>query len=291
MESLGISHQTLREFIDSPFGIPNKQKNLKYEDKYQSYRKANKIRIESSILFEDNYFIHVKVPSESQKGQTYYDVVVQFFTSDDKVKRELSVENYYVQFFSNSPGFVYKYAALYKLQGYLIETLYDKFDTGILDILPDKSNKTYELYFDSSIYYACRYLLDNKIFTLGKLNIRIFKTKKPETFFGDIQDFASVNASRDMVSLQNKLKKEIEKDTKLSEQQEAKLKKASPKFAKEINDKHEIIRAKKSTFQDSSNNSKKITSKKTTSNTISIKRISGNAKKKSSKRTTKSPKK
>lgn len=285
MESLGISHQTLKDFLECPFGTPNKQKHLKYEDKYQSYRKSNKIVIESSIEYEKNYFIHVKVPSESQKGSSYYDVVVQFFTSNEKVERELTVENYYVQFFSNSPGFVYKYASLYKLQGYLIETLYDKFDKGMLDVLPDKANSSYELYYDSSIYYACRYLLDNKVFTLGKLNIKIFKTKTPSAFFGDIQDTEAVTLSRSVTSLETSLKKEIKKDTKLSEQQEKKLKK-DPFFTKQINTKREKQRAKNSTFKDSKNNSKRVGATKSTTNKSSIRVIKSSSKKRSTRSTT-----
>lgn len=247
MESLGISHQTLREFIEQPFGVPNKEKQIKYESRYQNFKKQNKIKIESSIEFEKNYFIHLKVPSESQKGDLYYDVVVQFFTSNEKISKQLTIENYYVQFFSNSPGFVYKYAALYKLKGYLIESLCDKYDNSTLNTLPEKSNSSFELYYDSTIYYACRYLLDNKISSLGKLNIKIFKTKPVKSFFEDIRDFEETNITRDTNKLISNIKKEISRDTKLSEQQENKLKK-NGLFTKELWGRK---KKKKSTFDES----------------------------------------
>ena len=63
MKSLGISHQTLQQFMDAPFGKPNDAKSLKYESKYRAYSDSNKIKIESSIEYEKNYFIHMKVPS------------------------------------------------------------------------------------------------------------------------------------------------------------------------------------------------------------------------------------
>lgn len=278
METIGISHQTLKQFLNEPFGIPHNQKNLEYESRYQHYKKNNKIKIESTIEFEKNYFIHVKIPSESQKGDLYYDVVVQFFTPNKDISRELTVENYYVQFFSNSPGFVYKYASLYKLQGYLIESLYDKFEIETLNTLPDKANKTYDLYMDSSIYYACRYILDHKLSVLGKLNIKIFKTKTPSSFFRDIQDFDSVNISRNISNLEKSLKKEISADTKLSEQQEAKLKK-NDFFRKQILTKNERVKSKKSTFKDSSNESKIITPLKSLSKKSSVKKVAPNKKK------------
>ena len=273
MDNVGISHQTLKEFIEAPFGVPNMSKNLKYEDRYQSYKRNNKIKIESSIEFEKNFFIHLKVPSESQE-KMFYDVVIQFFTTDDKIERQLTVENYYVQFFSNSPGFVYKYAALYKLQGYLIESLYGKFDSGTLEILPDKSNSSYELYYDSSIYYACRYLLDNKLTTLGKLTLKLFKTKSVESFFGDIQDTESMSIQRKINDVEKSLRKEIAKDNTLSDKALMKLKK-NDTFKKQINGKKH---AKKSTFKDSSKNSKVISRSK---------KITGNKKRTSSKSTSK----
>lgn len=273
MDNVGISHQTLKEFIEAPFGVPNMSKNLKYEDRYQSYKRNNKIKIESSIEFEKNFFIHLKVPSESQE-KMFYDVVIQFFTTDDKIERQLTVENYYVQFFSNSPGFVYKYATLYKLQGYLIESLYGKFDSGTLEILPDKSNSSYELYYDSSIYYACRYLLDNKLTTLGKLTLKLFKTKSVESFFGDIQDTESMSIQRQINDVEKSLRKEIAKDNTLSDKALMKLKK-NDTFKKQINGKKH---AKKSTFKDSSKNSKVISRSK---------KITGNKKRTSSKSTSK----
>ena len=265
MQNVGISQQTLQEFIDAPFGIPNKQKNLQYETKYRSFRDSHKIQVEATIEFEKNYFIHVKVPSESTNGKTYYDVVVQFFTPNERVEKEVTIQNYYVQFFSNSPGFIYKYAALYKLNGYLIESLCDKFESGTLDILPDKANKNYELYFDSSIYYACRYILDNKLTMLGKSNIMTFKTKTPSSFFRDIQDVESSSISRSITNLEASIKKEIAKDTKLSKEQEKKIKE-KPHLRNLLFGKKSSKGASKSTLKDKGDSSVKYIKPKKSSN-------------------------
>lgn len=287
MERLSVSHQTLKEFLEEPFGTKNKTKNYQYEQRYQSYKKSNKIKIESTIEFEKHYFVHVQVPSESQKGLSYYDVVVEFAPPNEKVEKELTVQNYYVQFFSNSPGFVYKYAALYKMQGYLIETLYDKFSDGILDILPEKANKNFELYYDSSIYYACKFLLDNKILYLGKLNLKVFKTKPFKNFFFDIQDIESVNISRNVNALETQMKREIQKDDKLTHQQEQTLKR-NQFIGKEIFKKRDAQRrAKKSTFKDKAKESKIKMATSRTSDKSSIKVNRGTQKKRASKSTRK----
>ncbi len=235
MERLNISNQTLKDFIENPFHQKNELKYLKYDNRYQSYKKANKIKVVRVLEFEKNYFIHLTVPSESQKGASEYDVVIQFFTPEKQVERSLSLDNYYVQFFSNSPGFIYKYAALYKLEGYLIESLFNKFQAGTLDILPDKANKDYELFYDSSIYYASRFLLDNKLRLLGKFNIKVFSTKNVQKFFDEVQDVESMGIIRDTNNIALSLKREIAKDTKLSNDQEVKLKGSKNKrFGREL---------------------------------------------------------
>ena len=267
LESVGISRQTLKQFLDKPFGVPNQQKQLKYDSRYKKYRDENRIKIESAIELDGSFFVHIKVPSESQKGLSSYDVVIQFFTTDEHIQKEVTVQNYYVQFFSNSPGFVYKYAALYKMEGYLIESLFDKFSPGTLDTLPDKANSKYELYYDSSIYYASRYLLDHKLTKMGKFSLRIQKTKPPERFFADIQDFESMNVDREVSSVLNNIRQEIKKDTKLSIDQERKIKKNNIKIGKQIVEKR---KAQKSTSKESKSitrivpKSKKRPSKNTT---------------------------
>ena len=86
LESVNISHQTLQEFLDRPFGKPNEQKNLKYISRYTKYKNENRIKIESAIEIDKNFFVHMKVPSESQKGLATYDVVIQFFTPDERIQ-------------------------------------------------------------------------------------------------------------------------------------------------------------------------------------------------------------
>lgn len=209
MDKIAVSHQNLKEFLETPFGQNMKEKNLKYEDRYQAFKKNNRITVVATLKYMDRFFIHVKVPSESQKADFSYDVVVEFDPPGEKENHDLGLDKYYVQFFSNSPGFVYRYATLYKMQGYLIESLYEKFPAGALDTLPDKANKDYELYFDSSIYYACRFILDNRVFLLGKITATYYKrAMNPQAFFSKIMDTEEINISRDVSKLSKELKGE-----------------------------------------------------------------------------------
>ena len=265
MDTINISNQTLKDFIEKPFNRKDFTKQTKYESRYLEYKRNNKIKLGGVLKFEDSFFIHVKVPSESNKKEVYYDVVVQFFTDNDLYKHSTTVKNYYVQFFSNSPGFLYKYAALYKLEGYLIESLADKFEPGILDVLPDKANKNYELAYDSSIYYGCRYIWDNKLNLFSKIYLSMWSRKSAKDYFENIQTFSDVNLSRDISNLEKQLRKEIQSDTKkLTNVDRLKIRTKNNEIAKQVANDRGIKKAKKklakvSTFKDQSKNSSRKT--------------------------------
>ena len=66
----------------APFYQQNNQRQLRYEDRYQAYKKMNRIKIAAVCEVDKDYFILVKVPSESNKGNYSYDVVIQFTPPD-----------------------------------------------------------------------------------------------------------------------------------------------------------------------------------------------------------------
>ena len=98
--------QTLNGFMIAPFNNINTKRDETYDSKYRSYLLSNKIKVFQCAEIEDSYYIHVKVPSESQKdGNVEYDVVIRFFTDKADVAIRDNLKSYYVQFFSNSPSF------------------------------------------------------------------------------------------------------------------------------------------------------------------------------------------
>ena len=147
-------YQTLSGFLFSPFhGKEDLQKDTEYNSKYISFISENRIRIVAMCIIEDSYYIHLKVPSESQKQVGYeYDVVIRFFTDNPEVLKHQHLRSYYVQFFSNSPSFMYQYAYLYNQSGYLINALYDKIDAEYINTPPQKTNSSMKMSYDKSIY-------------------------------------------------------------------------------------------------------------------------------------------
>ena len=201
-------YQTLEGFLAAPFGVPEIKSN-EFERKYQSVKKRKDgVYIEAITEIEDKYLLHIKVASESSSGH-FYDVVILFFTDNDRVKKDISFRSYYVNFFSNSPSFIYQYATLYKENGMLIEMLYDKMDPEYVDVKPTKVNISNKLSYDKSIYIACRFLQDHKVSGFSKAGFFARRRKKSDAFFRDITGFKDAKFEQEMRQLDKKIDKQL----------------------------------------------------------------------------------
>lgn len=203
-----MEFQTLDEFLKAPFGEPE----IKSNDFENSYRRIkNKIDFVSYTTIDDNHLVHYTVGSETNKGEKY-DVVLLFFTDDETLKKRDSLSGYYVKFFSNSPSFIYQYAALYKEKGFLIDMLYEKMDKDYMDVLPTKTNGAKKMSYDKSIYSTCRKIQDSAL-ALSKMKLR-WKFQNPDKFFRGIRDFQDVKVASEIKSLDKKINKELDKNKK-----------------------------------------------------------------------------
>ena len=209
-----VAFQTIQDFVENPFGNAKEEKRNKLEEQYQKMKSKRDFRVEGFTTIDDNYLIHITIPSESNQSQVY-DVVVLFFTDDTVIKKRTTFSNYYVKFFSNSPSFIYHYAYLYEQNGFLIDALYDKLDPSFRGVKPKQTNQSMELYYDKSIYCACRLLLDNNLILLSKLGI-ITKHKKSQTkFFSDIKSFENIKMANDIKTMDKKINKELSENKKV----------------------------------------------------------------------------
>ena len=204
--------QTLSEFLREPFGRSDDMSKIQKfmtgyrEDKY-------KIKLNAHTKIGGAYYFHVKIPSKSQKEKNMmYDVVIKFFTNKEKCEKATHIRDYYIQFFSNSPSFIYSYAVLYKKHGFLIDNLYSKLDPRYFDKLPEKTNKDLDLSYDKSIYYACQYLSEHRFKALNKLGIAMGKSLTPEAFFKEIKDFQTVKLEQELFNLEKRELKKLDKE-------------------------------------------------------------------------------
>lgn len=204
---MATKYQTLSGFLASPFKEGrNLERDTTYDTKYRSFVSTNKIKVFAMCNIEDSYYIHIKVPSESQKeGKYEYDVVIRFFTDNPEVQAQETLRNYYVQFFSNSPSFMYQYAYLYNKEGFLIETLYNKLDADYIDVPPEKTNADMKKSYDKSIYFACRFLSEQKFRYLNKKGHLLSKKVNDDKFFANISDFKSIKLDQALMNEEKKL--------------------------------------------------------------------------------------
>jgi hypothetical protein len=212
--------QTVEQFLAAPFGKPEVKSN-DYEAKYKALVNGKRIHLVATTQIDEDFLIHLTVGSDSSPKDSY-DVVLLFFTDDEVEKKKRSFRNYYVKFFSNSPSFIYSYAALYKANGFLIDVMYDKLDQEYADKLPEKVNSDHKLSYDKSIYCACRFLQDTKFDSFNKF-IHGIRKKNPDEFFRNIRDFSDIKMTSDIRSMNKKIDTELKKN-----KQEKKSEKKSP---------------------------------------------------------------
>ena len=92
-----MEFQTYEDFLNAPFGKLEPKSN-DFEKKYKALLSAKRIYIEGNTKVDDNYFLHLKIGSDSNQAQ-FYDVVIMFFTDNEAVKKGTSLEKYFIKFF------------------------------------------------------------------------------------------------------------------------------------------------------------------------------------------------
>lgn len=217
-------YQTLKDFYDKPFGVAMTNRDV-LNSKYAKFQ--NLMKFHSYSILDDSYYIHIKVPSESSPGKTY-DVVIQFIPPSDAISRERRLDNYVIQFFSNSPGFIYKYAVVYKVKGYMIDALQEKMDKEYADKLPTQTNADMKLEVDKSIYFAVKFLMEHNMSYMSKIGIMPFGKRPFEEFVkGVIPNKDMLNTSMNDVKDRAIEEGKVDKD-KIRKSVSKKLRKASP---------------------------------------------------------------
>lgn len=115
-----MAYMTLNEYIVNPMGKSNAilsamtRESIKaqYDQKFHNVLLRENGKIDYYLYTDskkNEYYIHVKVPSESCRD-FYYDVVFKFFADETIKDAGRNLSKYYVQFFSNDPAFVFTYA-------------------------------------------------------------------------------------------------------------------------------------------------------------------------------------
>jgi hypothetical protein len=104
---------------------------------------------------------HVRIPSTEYKyNKLHYDVL--FKIKADPVRRYALRD---VEFFSNSPSFIYTYAYVYYHDHIVIDEFASKLPIMSLTVAPEIRNPVESLGYEKSTYFAARYLIDGHALT------------------------------------------------------------------------------------------------------------------------------
>lgn len=158
-------HQTLVEYLENPMGkgstaIANRQLIKRdLENRYDRLILRYK-KFDYKLWYDKNdFYFHVKIPSETNRTNTY-DVVIMLTPLDDKkVISEPTLKNYYIKVFSNCPSFVFTYAYVYNDYDMLIDFLKHKYTDVTLTDNPVIKNPGEVINYDKSIFFACNYIM------------------------------------------------------------------------------------------------------------------------------------
>lgn len=181
-----IGQQTLKEYLDNPMGKGStaiSNRNLIRENldvRYKKLLKDNKDFKHTVYVEGHDYYFHFLIPSESERENTY-DVIIHLTEGDDDLKYDNFLYRYKVKFFSNCPSFTYTYAHVAFKYDRLINFLSKKYDKEVIKSAPVVRNPGEILNYEKSVYFACKYLIDNPSL-LNKMNLKpiAIKLKREE---------------------------------------------------------------------------------------------------------------
>ena len=154
------------EFLRNPVGkgaiIPGRDMlltNLDY--RMQLLEKHKKIEMNIYTNKDDVYY-HLIIPTENKDRDNSYDVIIKFKATEKNDKFDATYRQYQIEFFSNCPSFTYGYAYVANINGYLIKELADKYEPQVLKYPPVSKNPGLTFGYEKSIYFACKYIMNDK---------------------------------------------------------------------------------------------------------------------------------
>lgn len=111
----------------------------------------------------DQFYILIKIPSEVVP-KFYYDVVIQFYTDDNGIRTDATLQDYNVKFFSNDPAFVFTYLRVFRKNDMFVEALKEKSPKLALNKDPKEKNPFEIPGYVKSIYFAYLYMKAHNLF-------------------------------------------------------------------------------------------------------------------------------
>jgi len=162
---------TLNQFLTNPTGKGSSmmakreevRKNL--EKRYSNILKKTGGKLNYTVYIDgDSYFFYFKIPSETFDN-LLYDVVLEFLPENKKMSKFQTLEDYSINFFSNSPHMTFTYTYVLKENKITVpfcESMF-KYSKTALKQKPKVTNPIRIFGFEKTCYYAALYIDRNKL--------------------------------------------------------------------------------------------------------------------------------
>ena len=211
---------TFDEYIKNPAGkgasvITNRQM---YQNMYQKQFDELLVRENGLIMYNlyvgnDDYFIHLKIPSEISP-KFYYDTVIRFYPSKSTTKMEKTLKNYEVQFYSNDANFVFTYCYAFNSRKMFIKDLSSKMSELALKQKAKIKNPRNELGYVKSIFFAYLEIKRGDLFT--KTRWETLAKKYSKNVWSQTVEHADdkIRKANELINADRKTKKRLENKEK-----------------------------------------------------------------------------
>ena len=163
---------TFNDYIQNPAGKNNAV--FSQRELYRSFctnkmdklllREHNKIDYFLYYTSNNEYYVHIKIPSETIE-KFYYDVVIKFYTDNPALSVAPTLQNYYVKFFSNDPAFVYTYAHTFMEKEIFVDELKDRMSKIAVKKAAEIRNPNNMIGYVKTLYFAYLIMKNKGLFT------------------------------------------------------------------------------------------------------------------------------
>lgn len=191
---------TFEEYINNPMGKHNSvfSHRQMYQTMYMQKLDAILLREVGKVKYtlyidKDTYILHMKVPSEVVE-KFYYDVVVEFSSTNPATKIGNSLRKYDVRFYSNDPSFCYTFAHAFNKNKLFIDMLKDKMPRDFLNKVAKEKNPKDQVGYVKSIFFC--FLLAERYNLFDKAIYRVYQTKFDKKQFLDSIEFAETKIQK-----------------------------------------------------------------------------------------------
>lgn len=247
-----LTNMTFQQFLQNPTGpyssFFGKRENIKQDlnNRFYTLLTTNKNKDFNCRTYkkENSYYFHIKIPSEKY-STILYDVVIKLIPNGTSVLVENTLKNYNLQFFSNSPAFVYTYAYVSKKDKILLPFLEKKLNKVSLTKPPTVKNPI-EIYgFEKSIYFALLYIEYKNYHIKSAINIEMKKDFKENSIVNDCKHSDDIMKEYNLEKQKEKAKKDAEKRKLQKQTISNNNKRATESRTQRLEKRNKVIKPKK----------------------------------------------